>query len=61
MIRRCAKKTGELGSGIPWLVCGEEMKHEYTYDNGDRKSVQYRRDVCIKCGNTDTYITWQRM
>jgi hypothetical protein len=39
--------------------CGKEMKHKYTYDNGDRKSVQFRMDIC-SCGFTDTYITWQR-
>jgi hypothetical protein len=59
-IRRCPKKSGELGSGIPWNVCDGIMEHEYTYDNDDRKSVQYRRDVCIECGHRDMYITWQR-
>lgn len=40
--------------------CGNKMEYKYTYDNNDRKSVQYRRDECISCGFNDTYITWQR-
>ena len=54
----CGRKTGILGSGVPWNVCKGELTKEQWHDSTG--SVLFGRTTCLECGHVHEGILWQR-